>query len=108
MVTRVRTPRYAVQGGAVLRGTVRISGAKNGALAAMCASLLTDDDVILSNVPEISDVDSLGELLTALGGTVERAAAGDLRLNGGGVFTCEAPTELISENRASFQVMGPL
>lgn len=97
-----------VQGGAVLRGTVVISGAKNHALAAMCAALLTDEDLILENVPDISDVDSLGALLESLGASVGRLPNGSLRLNCGAVSTFEAPTELISENRASFQVMGPL
>jgi UDP-N-acetylglucosamine 1-carboxyvinyltransferase len=105
---RILTPRYTVQGGASLRGTVRISGAKNATLAAMCAALLTDEDVVLTNVPEISDADTLGELLESLGATVERLPGARLRLNGGGVRTFEAPTELMSENRASFQIMGPL
>ena len=92
----------------MLRGTVTISGAKNHALAAMCAALLTDEDLILENVPDISDVDSLGELLVSLGATCDRLPNGSLRLNCGRVATYEAPTELISESRASFQVMGPL
>ena len=108
MTNRSRTPRYIVQGGAVLNGTVRISGAKNQVLAAMCAALLTDEDVILSNVPDISDVDSLGELLTSLGADVERMPGGRMRLNAANVRIFEAPTELITENRASFQIMGPL
>ena len=108
MTNRSRTPRYIVQGGAVLNGAVRISGAKNQVLAAMCAALLTDEDVILSNVPDISDVDSLGELLTSLGADVERMPGGRMRLNAANVRIFEAPTELITENRASFQIMGPL
>ncbi len=108
MTTRARGGRYVVQGGATLRGTVTISGAKNHALAAMCAALLTDEDVILQNVPWISDVDSLSELLVSLGAIVERRPDGSVRLNGKGVNVFDAPTELISENRASFQVMGPL
>jgi UDP-N-acetylglucosamine 1-carboxyvinyltransferase len=108
MTTRVRGGRYVLQGGAVLRGSVTISGAKNHALAAMCAALLTDEDLILENVPDISDVESLGELLVSLGSTVERLPNGSLRLNCGKVSVFEAPTELISESRASFQVMGPL
>lgn len=107
-VHRSAAPRYTVTGGAVLRGKVQISGAKNASLAAMCAALLTDEDVILTNVPKISDVDTLGELLVSLGCVVERLGTGRLRLNGGGVRLFEAPSELISENRASFQVMGPL
>jgi UDP-N-acetylglucosamine 1-carboxyvinyltransferase len=105
---RNRGPRYVVQGGAVLRGRVCVSGAKNHVLAAMCAALLTDEDVTFSNVPDISDVDTLGDLLTSLGAMVERLPGGRLRMNGGGVREFEAPSELITENRASFQVMGPL
>jgi UDP-N-acetylglucosamine 1-carboxyvinyltransferase len=108
MTSRVRDGRYVVQGGAVLRGAIRISGAKNHALAAMCAALLTDEDLILQNVPDISDVESLSALLESLGAKVDRLPDGALRLNCGGVSVFEAPTELISENRASFQVMGPL
>jgi UDP-N-acetylglucosamine 1-carboxyvinyltransferase len=92
----------------VLHGSVRISGAKNHALAAMCAALLTDEDLILENVPGISDVESLGALLSSLGAKVDWLPNGTLRLNCAAVRTFEAPTELISENRASFQVMGPL
>ena len=106
--TRARAERYVVHGGAVLRGTVRISGAKNAALAFMCASLLTDDDLILTNVPDIRDAWSLSQLLMALGATVERLDANTFRLSGRGVNTYEAPSELITENRASFQVMGPM
>ena len=74
----------------------------------MCAALLTDEDLILENVPDISDVESLGALLASLGATVDRLPNGSLRLNCANVNMFEAPTDLISENRASFQVMGPL
>jgi len=104
----VRGGRYEVRGGVALRGTVRISGAKNHALAAMCAALLTDEDLVLENVPDISDVESLGALLSSLGATVAWEGHGTLRINCKDVSVFEAPTELISENRASFQVMGPL
>jgi UDP-N-acetylglucosamine 1-carboxyvinyltransferase len=97
-----------VHGGAVLRGVVDISGAKNNALAAMCAALLTEDEVILENVPQISDTESLAELLRSLGAAVERLPGGRMRIDGAGLRTCESPTELITENRASFQIMGPL
>jgi UDP-N-acetylglucosamine 1-carboxyvinyltransferase len=105
---RSRGKRYTIQGGAVLRGTVEVAGAKNFALAAMCATLLTDECVTLTNVPAITDVDSLAELLVSLGATVERPVPGELRVHAGGVVRLDAPSELITENRASFQVMGPL
>jgi UDP-N-acetylglucosamine 1-carboxyvinyltransferase len=74
----------------------------------MCAALLTDEDVVLENVPDISDVASLAELLDSLGATVRREAPHALRINAAAVGTFDAPTELITENRASFQIMGPL
>ncbi|MDZ7729303.1 MAG: UDP-N-acetylglucosamine 1-carboxyvinyltransferase [Dehalococcoidia bacterium] len=64
--------------------------------------------MVLQNVPGISDVDSLSDLLQTVGATVTHEPGGVMRLNGGGVSTLDAPTELITENRASFQVMGPL
>ncbi len=108
MTVRTRGARYAVRGGNALRGSVSIAGAKNHVLAAMCASLLTDDDLVLENVPGISDVDSLAELLVSIGARVEFLPGGKLLLNGRGVNVFEAPSELITENRASFQIMGPL
>jgi UDP-N-acetylglucosamine 1-carboxyvinyltransferase len=105
---RLRGPRYVIQGGSVLRGAVRISGASNAALAAMCAALLTDEELILGNVPDVSDAESLAELLRSLGADVTTAPGSPMRLSGCGVRVYEAPTELITENRASFQVMGPL
>lgn len=108
MSNRKPGQKYVVKGGAVLNGSVRVSGAKNHALAAMCAALLTDEDLVLENVPYISDVDTLSELLVSLGAEVERRPDGSVRLNARRVNMFEAPGELISENRASFQIMGPL
>lgn len=103
-----RAPRYVIQGGTVLQGTVRVSGAKNHALAAMCAALLTADDVVLTNVPDLSDTRSIIELLRSLGAEVDYEPSRRLRINAANVNVVEAPTRLITENRASFQVMGPL
>lgn len=105
---RDRGDRFIVEGGAVLEGCVSVSGAKNAALAMMCAALLTDEDVTLANVPDISDVDSLGELLLELGVTLDRTPGDTIRLNAAGVERLEAPASRIAENRASFQVTGPL
>lgn len=106
--SRTRGPRYRVEGPVALRGVVEISGAKNAALAAMCAGLLTDETIVLHNVPDISDADSLGELIRSLGAFAERAEDGSFSISGKGVHTLDVPTELITENRASFQVLGPL
>ena len=103
-----RGSRYQVRGGAVLNGSVRVSGSANAALASMCAALLTDETVVLENVPAVSDVDSLANLLTHLGAVVARPQPNRVEINASGVGTLEAPIDLVSENRASFQVMGPL
>lgn len=108
MTDRRRPPSYTVQGGAVLRGSVRISGAKNAALAFMCAALLSDEPVTLENVPAIRDEASLSDLLVSLGAKVTRPASNTLTIDASRVNVYEAPSELITENRASFQVMGPL
>ncbi|HET7738014.1 MAG TPA: UDP-N-acetylglucosamine 1-carboxyvinyltransferase [Tepidiformaceae bacterium] len=103
-----RSPRYIVQGGAVLRGTVRVSGAKNLAVAAMCAALLTADPITLTNVPHIRDTRKLAEMLETLGASVSHNDGGELRVNASGVNSTEPPADLVSTNRASFQVIGPL
>lgn len=96
-----------IDGGRPLHGAVRISGAKNAALPAMAAALLTGDDCILENVPAIDDVHVMAELLRRLG-AVAQEGDGTLRLRGDGVSDTVAPTELVSILRASFLVMGAL
>ena len=74
----------------------------------MCAALLTEETVVLDNVPAVSDVDSLASLIAHLGATVERPEPNRVEITARGVGTLEAPIEFVSESRASFQVMGPL
>jgi len=96
-----------IEGGRPLRGAVRIAGAKNAALPAMAASLLSGDDSVFENVPEIADVEVMAELLRRLGAAVHRD--GDtLTVRGDGVAETSAPTDLVSMMRASFLVMGAL
>ena len=61
-----------ISGGNKLTGNVRISGAKNSAVALIPAAILANDSVTIHNVPNISDIDSLSEILTFLGATVKR------------------------------------
>ena len=60
-------PRFVVEGGQALRGSIRPAGNKNAALPAIAATLLTDEEVVLQNVPRIRDVETLLELLESLG-----------------------------------------
>jgi UDP-N-acetylglucosamine 1-carboxyvinyltransferase len=73
--------RIIIEGGRPLQGRVRVSGNKNAADYAMAAALLTADDCILENVPDIEDVTYMAEILRRLGAEVEQLAPSRLRIN---------------------------
>src|SRR3990170_4664386 len=100
--------RYVIEGGRPLRGQVRVSGNKNAADHAMAAALLTADDCILENVPDIEDVSYMGAILRQLGAEVEQLSSSRLRISAAKVSSFEAPSQLVVNLRASFLVMGPL
>ena len=103
--------RIAVNGGAELRGTIPISGAKNSAIKLMAASLLTDEPLRLTNMPRLADTRFLGNLLRRLGTTVEEKDGEDGQetvLQTREIVSAIAPHELVREMRASFNVLGPL
>lgn len=100
--------KLAIQGGAPLRGEVRISGAKNAALPIMCAGLLTAGDLHLSNVPDLHDVVTMRRLLEQMGVAAASAGAGTLTLRGDKVDKLEAPYDMVKTMRAAVLVLGPL
>jgi UDP-N-acetylglucosamine 1-carboxyvinyltransferase len=63
--------KFVIRGGNPLAGTIRVSGAKNAALPAMAAALLTDEPVILENIPQVRDIETTRKLLAAMGAEVE-------------------------------------
>ena len=96
-----------IWGRASLHGHVKISGAKNSALAIMAGALLCPEDCRLSNVPSLVDITRMGQILSALGVKLERS--GDtLDINARHLEQSKAPYELVSQLRASFFVIGPL
>jgi UDP-N-acetylglucosamine 1-carboxyvinyltransferase len=96
-----------IWGRASLKGNVKISGAKNSALAIMAGALLCPEDCRLSNVPSLVDIMRMGQILSALGVKLERN--GDmLDINARHLGQSQAPYELVSQLRASFFVIGPL
>ncbi len=103
--------KFVVRGGNPLLGTVRISGAKNAALPAMAAALLTDEPVILENIPQVRDIETERKLLAAMGAEVE---LGYGRAQHRTTICCrdlvnpEASYELVKTMRASTLVLGPL
>jgi UDP-N-acetylglucosamine 1-carboxyvinyltransferase len=104
----VGLPYFELNGGARLRGTVRISGAKNAALPIMAATILCEGEVVLQDVPNNSDVNSLGELLVKLGVDCEWRPDGSLRLNARDEMNCKAEYDMVRKMRASICVLGPL
>lgn len=99
--------KLLIQGGNKLNGEVRISGAKNAALPIMCASLLSADDVHLSNLPDMHDVATMAKLLQQMGVSVAFAPQG-ATFNARKVDKLEAPYDMVKTMRAAILVLGPL
>jgi len=101
--------RIVVHGGARLEGTVKVSGSKNSTLALMACALLAEGETVLQNVPRVRDVDTMLQILGALGARArwDEKDAHTLRI-AGRVTKPEAPYDLVRKMRASFLVLGPL
>jgi UDP-N-acetylglucosamine 1-carboxyvinyltransferase len=100
--------RLRIVGGRPLEGTVRISGAKNASLPDLCAALLTDQPVVLDNVPEVRDIRTMSRVLAALGASVECRVGGTIEVRAATLSSLEAPYDLVKTMRASVLVLGPL
>jgi UDP-N-acetylglucosamine 1-carboxyvinyltransferase len=101
--------RIRIRGGRPLSGEIAIGGAKNAALPLMAAGLLTDERLVLSNVPDLADITTMAALLSQHGVAVERTdnAARSLSI-GGAIRNTEAPYDIVRKMRASILVLGPL
>ena len=102
--------RFRIEGGHRLHGSVRISGAKNSALPAMAAALLTAEPVHLKNIPRVRDIITMGRLLAHMNVLVETpdVPPTDLTLQAQKISDAEAPYELVRTMRASILTLGPL
>jgi UDP-N-acetylglucosamine 1-carboxyvinyltransferase len=102
--------RITIEGGAPLNGRIQVSGAKNAALPLMAATLLTDQPVDLSNLPDVADVNTMQRLLQRLGtaSTMQAGAPGTLRLQTSSLMSTTAPYDLVRKMRASVLVLGPM
>src|SRR6266699_3054353 len=99
--------RLEIEGGIPLRGTVKVSAAKNAALPALAAALLTAEPLVFPNLPDLQDVRTMIRLLQTLGATIDRNdARASVRV--ARVLKDEAAYELVSTMRASVLVLGPL
>ena len=101
--------KFFIRGGVPLRGTVAISGAKNSALPAMAASLLTADRVALHNLPKVRDIITMGKLLAYMGAdvTTDEFPAADYAFQAHTISDAVAPYELVKTMRASILTLGP-
>ncbi len=100
--------QYEIEGGVPLRGRVRASGNKNSALPCMAATLLTDQPVVLRNLPEIEDVAVTTEILKVLGCSVEKLGHNEYRFQTLDIKREEIPPHLSQKIRASILFAGPL
>ncbi len=96
-----------IQGGNILSGTINISGAKNSAVALVPASLLSDEEVKIDNIPNISDIDALNEILEYLGADVKRDGS-LMTINSRNIHNKEIPETISKKLRASYYFMSSL
>ena len=101
-------PSYRIEGGTPLRGDIRASGAKNAATKQIVASLLTDEDVILRNVPSIGDVAITIDICRALGARIEWGEPGTLHILAATIERDDVPVAFSGLNRIPVLLLGPL
>jgi UDP-N-acetylglucosamine 1-carboxyvinyltransferase len=99
--------RIIIRGGKPLNGTVRVAGAKNAVLKMMAAALLAPDVSIIRNVPDLTDVHMMANVIRHLGAKVTISGS-EVIIDARNLTDFEAPYELVSQFRASFVVLGPL
>jgi len=102
--------KFLIKGGKALKGTVAISGAKNSALPAMAAALLTSEKVVLRNVPKVRDLITMSKLLAFMDAKVsaESVPASEYVIEAPSLNHAEAPYDLVKTMRASILTLGPL
>jgi UDP-N-acetylglucosamine 1-carboxyvinyltransferase len=101
--------RYVIEGSYPIRGRIRASGNKNAALPCIAAALLSDESVLLKNIPDIEDVNVMLEILSELGATVERMKTkGNVRITTHDIKRTDVPLELSRRIRASILLAGPM
>ena len=100
--------RLVIRGGRRIEGSVQISGAKNAALPQISAALLSSEPLELSNVPEVTDVDTMLAMMREFGVVATRGPGRRLVLNAGGARNAEAPYDMVRRMRASILVLAPV
>ena len=99
---------YIMKGGNPLVGEVFISGAKNAALGIIAAAVMTDEDVILDNLPDVNDINVMLEAIKDIGAKVDRIGKNTVKINAKNLINVEIDDEFIRKIRASYYFIGAL
>ncbi len=100
--------QYIIRGGRPLKGEVTISGAKNAALGILAAAVMTDEDVIIENLPDVRDINVMLEAITEISAKVDRMDRHTVRINGSTISDVAVDDEYIRRIRASYYFIGAL
>ena len=100
--------QYIIKGGNPLVGDVTIGGAKNAALGILAASIMTDEDVLIDNLPDVRDINVMLEAIQEIGARVERVDRHTVKINGSGIKEVSVDDEYIRRIRASYYFIGAL
>lgn len=100
--------QYIIKGGTPLCGEVTIGGAKNAALGILAAAIMTDETVLIDNLPDVRDINVLLEAIRGIGATVERINPHTVRINGSTINNVTIDYDSIRRIRASYYLLGAL
>ena len=100
--------QYVIKGGNPLVGEVEIGGAKNAALAILAAAIMTDDTVVVENIPDVRDTNVLIQAIEGIGARVDRRDRHTVAINGSGIDALNVDNEYIKKIRASYYLLGAL
>ena len=100
--------QYVIKGGNPLVGEVDIAGAKNAALAILSAAIMTDETILIENLPDVRDINVLLEAISGIGAQVERVNKSTVKINGSTIADVSVDYEYIKKIRASYYLLGAL
>ena len=100
--------QYAIKGGSPLVGEVEIGGAKNAALGILAAAVMTDETVLIENLPDVRDINVLLQAMSSIGVIVDRVDRHTVKINGKNISGLRVEDEFIKKIRASYYMLGAL
>lgn len=100
--------QYVIKGGNPLVGEVEIGGAKNAALAILSAAIMTDETILIENLPDVRDINVMIEAIAGIGAQVERISRSSVKINGSTISDVAVDYEYIKKIRASYYLLGAL